>query len=187
MLNNPFSSFNPKLSREENIEQRLDLVKSFKAKANAKRSPAEKFADWMTEKFGSIVFLSINGLWFFGWIIINTGLVPGIKPFDPFPFGLLTMIVSLEAIFLAIIVLISQNREARIAEIRDEIELQVGTISEGELTKLMSLMILLLEKQGIKVEHDKELNDMLKPIDNEKIEQEIENELHPGNEGQESP
>jgi len=85
MLNNPFSSFNPKLSREENIEQRLDLVKSFKAKANAKRSPAEKFADWMTEKFGSIVFLSINGLWFFGWIIINTGLVPGIKPFDPFP------------------------------------------------------------------------------------------------------
>ena len=51
----------------------------------------------------------------------------------------------------------------------------------------MSLMILLLEKQGIKVEHDKELNDMLKPIDNEKIEQEIENELHPGNEGQESP
>lgn len=186
MLNNPFTIFNPKLSREENIEKRLDLVKSFKAKANAKRSTTEKFADWMTEKFGSIVFLGINGLLFTAWILINTGFMPGMEPFDPFPFGLLTTILSLEAIFLAIIVLISQNREARIGELREEIELQIDTIAEGELTKLIELMVLSLEKQGVKVEHDKELRTMLKPIDNAQIEKDIEQELHPDNDNNES-
>ncbi len=177
MLIDLFSYFNPKLSHAENIETRKKVIKSFKAKADAKRSPTEKFADWLTSKFGSIAFLSVNALWFITWIIINTGLVPGIEPFDPFPFGLLTMIVSLEAIFLAIIVLISQNREARIAELREEIELQVGVIAEGEITKLINLVVVLLEKQGIKIQDDPELAKMLMPIDNTKIEKDIEREL----------
>lgn len=176
MLNNPFINFNPKQWRGQNIEQRLDLVKSFKAKANAKRTATEKFADWMTIKFGTISFLLFNGLWFLFWIVINVGWIPAIKPFDK-DFGILTMMVSLEAIFLAIIVLISQNREARIGEVREEMELQIDTIAEGELTKLINLMVLSLEKQGIKVEHDAELQEMRQPIDNQALEEEISKEL----------
>src|SRR4051812_26070860 len=83
------------------------VVQSFRAKADAKRTLSDKFADKLTSKFGTVLFLCLNALWFFIWIVINTNLIPGVKAFDPFPFGLLTMVVSLEAIFLAIIVLIS--------------------------------------------------------------------------------
>lgn len=177
MLPNPFSYLNPFSSHEENIDLRRQAIKSFKARADAKRSGPEKFADWLTSKFGSVLFLSANALWFCIWIVINVGWVPAIEPFDPFPFGLLTMVVSLEAIFLAIIVLISQNREARIGELREEIELQVSTVSEVEITKLIKLVSLLLEKQGIKTEDDPELQKMLKPINKPAMERELEKEL----------
>lgn len=158
-----------------NVEERRKVIKSFKAKANAKRTLAEKFADTLTTKFGTVAFLFLNATWFSVWIVINEGLTP-LKAFDPFPFGLLTMIVSLEAIFLAIIVLISQNREARIGELREEVELQISTLSEGETTKLIKLMVILLKKQGIEID-DPELADMLKPIDTAKMERDLETEL----------
>ncbi|MEK7471833.1 MAG: DUF1003 domain-containing protein [Patescibacteria group bacterium] len=161
---------------KENVEERRKVIKSFKAKADAKRTVAEKFADVLTAKFGTVTFLLLNAAWFTVWIVINTRLTP-INDFDPFPFGLLTMIVSLEAIFLAIIVLISQNREARIGELREEVELQISTLAEGETTKLISLMLILLEKQGIKVD-DPELKAMLKPMDTAKLESDLEKELN---------
>lgn len=181
MLDNPFSYLNPFSSHQENVEKRRKIIRSFKAKADAKRTPAEKFADWLTSKFGSIIFLSLNALWFAVWITMNVGWVPGVEPFDPFPFGLLTMVVSLEAIFLAIIVLISQNREARVGELREEIELQISTISEVEITKLIKLVTILLEKQGVKVDDDPELRKMLKPVDNAALERQLEQELDASN------
>ncbi|MEK7602936.1 MAG: DUF1003 domain-containing protein [Patescibacteria group bacterium] len=176
MLLNPFSGFSLDLSHEENVQKRVSQLKTFKAKADAKRTPAEKFADFLTTKFGSVVFLGLNATWFIIWILINTSKLPIIDPFDPYPFGFLTMVVSLEAIFLAIIVLISQNREARIGELREEIELQVSTIAEGELTKLINLMVALMEKEGVKID-DPELRKMLKPVDQPKLEKQLENEL----------
>ena len=178
MLQNPFSSLNPFSSPEENVDRRRKAIISFKAKEDAKRTVAEKLADWLTSKLGSVVFLCLNAVWFTAWILINTGKIPGIEPFDPYPFGFLTMVVSLEAIFLAIIVLISQNREARVAELREEIELQVSTISEGELTKLIKLVAILLEKQGVKIDEDPELQKMLKPINNAALQHKLEDELN---------
>ncbi|MES2971768.1 MAG: DUF1003 domain-containing protein [Patescibacteria group bacterium] len=177
MVSNLFSYLNPFSSDEENVDVRRKAIKSFKAKADAKRTGPEKFADMLTAKFGSIAFLSLNATWFTLWILMNVGWIPGIEPFDPFPFGLLTMVVSLEAIFLAIIVLISQNREARIAELREEIELQIGTVSESELTKLIKMVTILLEKQGVKTEDDPELQRMLKPFRHAALERELEDEL----------
>lgn len=180
MLTNPFSylsPLNPFSSPEENVNARRKAIKSFKAKANAKRTAPEKFADLLTSKFGSIAFLSLNATWFTVWILINVGWVPGLEPFDPFPFGLLTMVVSLEAIFLAIIVLVSQNREARVGELREEIELQISTVSESEVTKLIQMVSILLEKQGVKTDEDPELQKMLKPINNAVMERELKKEL----------
>ena len=174
---NPLHVLDPLLAHQEVAQRRRKAIKSFKAKADAKRTPSDKFADLLTAKFGTVAFLSLNVIWFVVWIVINTGKT-SIEPFDPFPFGLLTMIVSLEAIALAIIVLISQNREARISELREEIELQLSTISEGEVTKLIGLMAILLEKQGVKID-DPEVKKMLKPIDSAEMIRQLEQELDP--------
>jgi uncharacterized membrane protein len=153
------------------------IIKSLKAKADAKRTVPEVIADWATAKLGSIHFLVANVIWFIVWLSINTGLVAGIEPFDPFPFGLLTTIVSLEAIILAIFVLISQNRASQIDDLREEIDLQVDIITEQELTKLMKMTNMLMKKNGIDLSADKELEAMLKPANINKIEKILEKQV----------
>jgi uncharacterized membrane protein len=159
------------------LQSRRRVVQSFEVKNNRDRTISEKIADTMTARFGSMTFLTLNALWFLSWILINTGYIPNISPFDPFPFGLLTMVVSLEAIFLAIIVLISQNRGAKIDDLREEVGLQITTIAEEEITKMMELQILLLKKQGIDVSSDSELAQMIEPIDSEAIEEKLKKQF----------
>ena len=154
-----------------------NILRSIKAREDKKRTQSEKLADLMTQKFGSITFLLINMLWFTIWIVWNLGLFPGLVPFDPFPFGLLTMIVSLEAIFLAIVVLISQNRASRIDELREEVDLKVDVITEQELTKLLRLTVAHMVKDGFNLSNDKELKRMSKPIDLEKMETSLEKDF----------
>ncbi len=153
------------------------MIRSMKAKADAKRTFSEKFADWITTRTGSITFFILNILWFTAWIVINLEFIPGIKAFDPYPFGLLTTIVSLEAIVLAIFVLISQNRQAMVDDLREEVDLQVDIITEQELTKLLRILIVYLEKNGMDLTQDKELESMLKPTNMEKIESALEKQI----------
>ena len=163
---------------QRRLKSRRRVVQSFEARINANRSLSERIADFITARLGTMSFLLINVFWFFSWVTINLGYIPGVSIFDPFPFGLLTMTVSLEAIFLAIVVLISQNRSAKIDDLREEIELQINTISEEEITKMIELQVLLLEKNGIDVSKDKELQQMLEPTDTEKIENTLKDQIH---------
>ncbi|HJP92029.1 MAG TPA: DUF1003 domain-containing protein [Pyrinomonadaceae bacterium] len=95
----------------------------------------QRVADWIAWFSGSMPFLMLNGIWFIIWIILNT--IPiGITPFDPYPFGLLTMIVSLEAIFLSCFVLVSQNRQAEKDRVRADIEYEVNVKAELEVAHL---------------------------------------------------
>jgi len=153
------------------------VIKSLEAKYKARRTLSERVADWTVYHFGSTAFLLTNILFFCFWILINIGALPFIEPFDPFPFILLTTTVSLEAIILSVSVLISQNRAAKIDDLREEVDLQVDTIAESELTKLIKLTTLLLEKHGIDVSGDKELGQMLKPINENKIEKSLEKQI----------
>jgi uncharacterized membrane protein len=162
---------------ERRLRSRRHVYNSFEAKANRDRTLSERIADQLTSSLGSMLFLILNALWFGIWITLNTGLIPTIRPFDPFPFGLLTMIVSLEAIFLAIIVLISQNRAAKIDDLREEIGLQITTIAEEEITKIMELQVLLLKKQGLDISKDEELQQMLEPVDPNQIERSLKNQI----------
>ncbi len=95
----------------------------------------QRVADGIAWFSGSMPFLMINGGWFIIWIIINTFAI-GITAFDPYPFGLLTMIVSLEAIFLSCFVLISQNRQAEKDRVRSDIEYEVNIKAELEIAHL---------------------------------------------------
>ena len=95
----------------------------------------QRVADWIAWFSGSMPFLAINTAWFVIWILVNTFNV-GFRQFDPYPFGLLTMIVSLEAIFLSIFVLISQNRQAEKDRVRSNIDYEVNVKSEMEVAYL---------------------------------------------------
>jgi uncharacterized membrane protein len=165
------SSFHTRLHRKKH------LIKNFKEQANKKRKFSEKIADFMTASFGTILFLLMNAVFFMYWFLINTGMFPSIRIFDPYPFGLLTVLVSLEAIFLAIFVLISQNRAQKIADFREEVALQIDTLAEEEISKMIELQTLLLKKQGIDVSKDPEIKKMLATDDIEKIEEKLEKQL----------
>ena len=133
-------------------------------------------ADWLTSYFGSISFLLVNIAFFTFWILANLGKIPGIPVFDPYPYVLLIMAVSLEAIILAIVVLISQNREKQISTLRDELQLQVELIAEREITKVLALLKNLLAEKGIKIT-DVELQEMLEEVDTSYIERKLEEQL----------
>ena len=109
-----------------------------------KRTNVQRVADWIAEFSGSLTFLNIHLLFFFLWILLNTSwistfdeaLLKDITGFDPFPYGLLTMCVSLEAIVLSVFVLLSQSRQAAKDKIRSDIEYDVNLKAELEVAQL---------------------------------------------------
>ncbi len=122
-------------------------------------SRSDRLADWITAFSGSMPFVYLHIVWFAGWIALNRGLF-GLTPFDPFPFGLLTMIVSLEAIFLATFVLLSQNRQALQSDQRARIDLQLDVISEQEITTILRVLDRIGTHLGLDFTADPELQAM---------------------------
>lgn len=161
-------------------ERRRQFYRAFETKALRSRSILTQIADYLTAIFGSTTFLFLNGVFFALWILINMGFVPGIVPFDPYPFGLLTMIVSLEAIFLSIFVLVSQNRSSYVNSLREEVHLRVNLIAEEEITKTLQVLSEIREKVGIK-EKDPELEEMLSRTNASTIEQAIAEQMRRAN------
>ncbi len=154
-----------------------EALQSLKARADARRTQGQRFADGMASAFGSNVFLAINVAWFVAWAAINLGMVPGVPQFDKFPFSLLTVFVSLEAILLSIFVLAAQKRSSQVAELRQEIDLQINLIAEEELTKLLSVVARIAAQQGIDLSADDELRDMVEPTNVVNIERVLEGQV----------
>ena len=151
-----------------------EKIESFRQEHDKKRTILDKFSDEITELSGSFIFLIVHAAFFIVWIAININLIPGIPVFDPYPFGLLTMIVSLDAIFLSIFVLLSQNRQAKVGELREETNLQVNMIVEKEITKLIQMQAIMMKRMGIKIEGDDELEEMMETIDTHSIKKQLE-------------
>ena len=161
--------------RSERRRRRLIVNRAFgaiKSQRAAERSWIEAIADTLNSAASSTPFLVAHAIWFAVWILWNTGYL-GRAPFDPYPFGLLTMIVSLEAIVLSIFVLMAQKRESAIAELREEMSLQVALRLEEEVTKTLQLVAGLYTRLGHTVGQDPELHEMLQPLDIEAIEREL--------------
>lgn len=157
-------------------------MEAVKAKYVAGRTHVERAADVLTGIAASTPFLVLHVIWFAVWIVWNVGAF-GLRPFDPFPFGLLTMVVSLEAIFLSIFVLITQSRESAIAELREEVTLAVELSVEAETTKILQLVLGLYSRMGFTIGKDEDLWRMLEPLDKERIERELSQQLQPGRKG----
>lgn len=121
--------------READNLLRTRVSRNVNEELEEKLSPIQRVADWIAWFSGSMQFLIIHALWFVIWIGWN--MIPAsANQFDPFPFGLLTMIVSLEAIFLSTIVLISQNRQVEKDHIRSDVEYDVNIKAEMEIAHL---------------------------------------------------
>jgi uncharacterized membrane protein len=113
------------------------------------RTLGDKLADKITTIAGSTVFLVLNVVWFVAWILINTGVFGEKLIFDEYPFGFLTMVVSLEAIVLSIFVLISQNRQSKHVEIRAELDYIADLQADAETSAVIGMLARIADKQGI--------------------------------------
>ena len=122
------------------LEENVEAIKRWEQSLLHARSRAEQLSDWITATAASGPVLAVHVVWFTLWIAANCGLLPGVAPFDPFPFPFLTMMVSLEAIFLALFVLASQNRLARLSDKRAHLDLQIDLLAEREMTAVLQLL-----------------------------------------------
>jgi len=121
-------------------------VKNANKLVNSLKRTQDRAADAVTSFAGSLNFVYLHSIWFGVWILFNVGLIGAAVEFDRFPFGLLTMIVSLEAIFLSTFVMVSQNRQALRTEVRSQLDFEANLRSEVWATHIG-------EKLGIDSEH----------------------------------
>ncbi len=153
------------------------LIRIFEAEKLNKGSVFGKMADKLTSYFGSVFFLLLNLGFFIAWVLLNSGKITGLEPFDPFPFLLLSVAVSTYAILLSIIVLISQNRESQIANLRQELQVQVNLFTDREITKVLKILKELREEIKKGKIKDEELEEMIKEVDYSYIERKIAEQL----------
>jgi uncharacterized membrane protein len=150
--------------------------RAIKAQHSATRSAMEILADRMIGVASSTPFLVIHAILFVAWIVWNIPGVP-LPKFDPYPYGMLTTIVSLEAIFLSIFVLMTQSRESKIGELREELTLQVNLRIEEEVTKTLHLVAGLYSRLNLVLADDPELKAMLEPLDPKKMENDLAEQI----------
>jgi uncharacterized membrane protein len=161
--------------RAQRRKRAHSVYRAIKAEHSGEQTRMQVIADWLTSIASSTGFFFFHVLAFSVWLLWNTVLP--VPQFDPFPFGLLTMIVSLEAIFLSIFVLMSQGRESRIGELREELTLQVNLRIEEEVTKTLHLVAGLYTRLGLTLGNDPELNVMVQPRDPKKMEAEVTEQI----------
>ena len=146
---------------------------SMEAEERLKRSLGERVGDAIASAAGQLWFLGLHAVWFSAWILLNLGFLPGLMPFDPYPFSFLTFVVSLEAIFLSLFILISQGREMRQADLRAKLDLQINLLAENETTKLIQMVRELCLAQGLPVAHDPELEELVEATNPEGLMKEV--------------
>lgn len=132
----------------ENVEAIIKLEET----ARAHRTWADRISSMVARFCGSMAFVWVHVAWFGGWIVCNT--VPGLPHFDAFPFTFLTLVVSLEAIFLSTFILISQNMDTRLSERRNHLDLQINLLAEQENTKMLVLLSRIAQKLDVKCDDD---------------------------------
>jgi uncharacterized membrane protein len=143
------------------------------ASSEQEKNKQDRVADGLTAFSGSMFFVYLHTIWFGVWIIVNLGWLP-IKPFDPFPFGLLTLIVSLEAIFLSTFVLISQNRAGAAADKRADLDVQIDLLSEHEITRLVILVDAIAHHLGVTAVQRADIESLKKDVAPKQVLDEIQ-------------
>jgi len=151
----------PRTTEEQELKSELDI----------ETGAIDNFGVRITAVLGSMWFLGGYIIVFTVWICWNLRFLPGLKPFDPFPFPILQMVVSLFAIILSVSVLVNQNRQGRIERVKRQVEFEVNVRAETEITKVLNMLHEIQQKMGLANAVDKELEDMKEPIDIKQLHQ----------------
>lgn len=158
------------VSVEELTRRNVETVSKLEEAARGQRTPTDRLAEVIADFCGSMIFVWVHVIWFGGWIIFN--LLPGMKHVDPFPFTFLTLVVSLEAIFLSTFILISQNHDSRVSDKRNLLDLQINLLSEQENTQMLRILQQIADKVG--VAHDPHTQVLGQATKAERLAQQIE-------------
>jgi uncharacterized membrane protein len=140
---------NAGVTAQDVVDRNVHALERIRSVHLGRRDLQGRAADRITRFAGSMACIYLHLTLFGSWLIINTGLVPGLEPFDPFPFVMLAMFASVEAIFLSTFVLISQNRQAELAEKRNDLDLQINLLAEHEITRLLQLVDEIAKRVGV--------------------------------------
>jgi uncharacterized membrane protein len=159
-------------------QHNIDAIAKLEHDALERRSLTERVSEFITKFVGNIGFLVAQLILISGWMLVNLHVIPGIKAFDPFPFGVLALIVSSESVFLTVFVLISQGRMARQSDRRSHLGLQVSMLSEQELTTILQMLQKLCQHVGVNVDSSKqEVQSFSKTTEIHKLASELEDKL----------
>ncbi len=161
-------------SVEELTDTNIKTILQLENAAKAKQTLTERLAKLIADFCGSMTFVWVHVFWFGGWVLANS--LPGIAHFDEFPFTFLTLVVSLEAIFLSTFILISQNQETRLAERNNHLDLQINLLTEQENTKMLRMLAQIAEKLDIQVDDDPSVRVLEQSTRPEKLVEQIDQE-----------
>ena len=139
-------------SVDQLTERNVTVIRELEEAAKEERTRTDRFAEAIANFCGSMTFVWVHVVWFGIWILIN--VVPRFPHIDPFPFTFLTLVVSLEAIFLSTFILISQNHDSKISERRNHLDLQINLLSEQENTQMLVMLRAIAEKVGANLSRD---------------------------------
>lgn len=136
------------------VRQNITTVLRLESAALHQRTRADKIADSIAAFTGTVIFVVLHLVWFGLWASVNLGLVSWVRPFDPYPFQLLCMIVSLEGVLLATFVLIKQNRIGYLSDRRAHLDLQINLLAEREATRLLQVTNRIAAHLGVELPPD---------------------------------
>jgi uncharacterized membrane protein len=171
----------PETSEAPPAEKNIRAVVDLDREARRAVSAMDRLTELISAAAGSTGFVLFHVAWFTLWAVANTRRA---HPFDPYPFNLLTMTVSLEAILLTSFVLMAQNRMTRAADTRANLDLQVNLLAEQELTAILKVVCMIADKTGIDVrECDPNLDRLLGRTDVKALNEQINREMAPEAQG----
>ena len=154
------------------VQRNIRTLKSVRDRASAARSRSDRFADAVTGFAGSMAFVFVHAAILTAWLGWNT-IAPARLRYDPYPFVMLAMAASVEAIFLSTFILISQNRAQHLADQRAELDLQIGLLTEHELTRAVQLIDAMAHRMGVSVPGVSDLDDVERDVNPERVAAEI--------------
>ena len=157
----------PHSAAEALMRENVESMRRVDETAQATRSRADRMASFIANFCGSLPFVWLHAAAFSLWLGFNSW--PGIDHVDPYPFTLLTLIVSLEAIFLSSFILISQNHELRISDRRNQLDLQINLLTEQENTKMLQLLERIAKKVGVDTGNDHDIHILKETTDPEEL------------------
>lgn len=156
------------------IQKNIEAILKLEKETLLRLSPIEHIADKVAAFAGSSPFIILHALWFGGWLLLNGRVFSGFTPFDPYPFSFLTLVVSLEAIFLTLLVLMSQNRMTKEADKRANLDLQINMLGEQETTMILNMVQKITKHLGLEAEIDNSVLDLSNSTDIDSVAKKIE-------------